>query len=873
MKKLILLLLVLCSAKTLTANHLKGGWISYEYLRPGTDGNSSVYRINVNQYLDSSSTPQQIDDEIYLGVFNLDNNSSETITLNRAPQPDFLFKTTYSACVNPKPSVFYRIDKYTTTIELAHNTRGYTFTVQRCCRIAGIVNVANSSTVGVSYTNTIPGSINGRPYHNNSSPVFVQKDTALICYSSPVELDFSATDPDGDSLVYVFTEGIIGGGMGFNQAKPRPPSAPPYGSVPYSIGYSGSSPLGNQITINSSTGLITGIAPSQTGDYVLAVMALEYRNGVLIGTTRKEIHVTVANCSLSAAQLDAQYISCNSYTNTFFNQSTNSNITSYLWDFGTGNPNDTSHAPSPTFTYKDTGVYTIKLKAEAGAGCEDSTTARVRVFPGFVPNFTIKGSCYLNPYQFNDVTYTAFGKVDSWRWDFGDATTGADTSRIQHPQYKYASPVNDITIQLTVSNDKGCVETITKTLTVFDKPPIFLPFRDTLICSIDTLPLIASSTANSTYSWTPGPYLLNPNTATPLAFPKDTTTYIVSVNDDGCINTDSIKVNVLDYITVELPRDTTICQFDSITLRPVSHGLGYSWEPPVQFNNPRIKYPKVAPASSMELKVQANLGGCTARDSMFVKVVPYPVVVGTGDTTICFAATTQIHASTVAASHRWSPVNSLLYTNTLHPLAGPQATTMYYITVTDTLGCPKPVTDSVLVKVIPRVRAFAGNDTMIVVGQPLQLQATGGARYTWSPDIGISNRSVANPIVQFGEGVDSILYTVRAYTPEGCYGDDNIMVRLLSISPDILVPSGFTPNGDGKNDILKPIIAGIKKLNSFRIYNRWGELLYSTSEAGKGWDGTYGGVEQAAGTYVYVASAINYLDQPVERRGTVVLIR
>lgn len=383
----------------------------------------------------------------------------------------------------------------------------------------------------------------------------------------------------------------------------------------------------------------------------------------------------------------------------------------------------------------------------------------------------------------------------------------------------------------------------------------------------------ASGSGNGSFAWTPGPYLLGPNTATPRVFPKDTTTYIVTLNDNGCVNTDSIKVNVLSQITVTLSADTTICQKDSITLRPESHGLGYLWTPSTGLDNAKIKFPKAAPLNDITYKVLANLGKCLARDSMKIHVVPYPVVVATGDTTICFARTTQIHAATVAARHTWTPANSLLYTNTLHPLAGPQVTTTYFISVTDTLGCPKPVKDSVMIKVIPRVRAFAGNDTNVVAGQPLQLIATGGTTYSWSPDMGITGRTLANPLVSLGEGVDSIIYTVRAYTQEGCYGDDDIKVRVFSTQPEIFVPSGFTPNADGKNDVLKPILAGMKKLDYFRIYNRWGQLLYSTSEIGQGWDGNFGGVKQASGTYVYVAQAVNYKDQVVERKGTIVLIR
>ena len=95
----------------------------------------------------------------------------------------------------------------------------------------------------------------------------------------------------------------------------------------------------------------------------------------------------------------------------------------------------------------------------------------------------------------------------------------------------------------------------------------------------------------------------------------------------------------------------------------------------------------------------------------------------------------------------------------------------------------------------------------------------------------------------------------------------------MKSQPDILVPSGFTPNGDGKNDILKPIPVGITELQYFRIYNRWGQLLFSTSQQGIGWDGMYNGIPQGSGTYVFVTQGKDIYGKTVFRKGTAVLIR
>jgi len=145
--------------------------------------------------------------------------------------------------------------------------------------------------------------------------------------------------------------------------------------------------------------------------------------------------------------------------------------------------------------------------------------------------------------------------------------------------------------------------------------------------------------------------------------------------------------------------------------------------------------------------------------------------------------------------------------------------------------------------------------------------------YSWSPATGLNNSAIADPIATLGAGIDSINYKVTATNSTGCFGVDYILVRVYKSKPDILVPSAFTPNGDGKNDIIRPILLGISKLNYFRVYNRWGQLLFNTSEFNKGWDGNINGAAQQSGTYVYMTEGVDYLGNTIFRKGTIVLIR
>jgi gliding motility-associated-like protein len=460
--------------------------------------------------------------------------------------------------------------------------------------------------------------------------------------------------------------------------------------------------------------------------------------------------------------------------------------------------------------------------------------------------------------------------VDSWNWDFGDLSSNADVSTTKNPVYRYATS-GARTARLMVTNSKGCIDTITKPVAVNDVPALKLPFKDTLICSVDTLPL--QSIGNGTFTWSPNYNIINGNTANPLVYPKTTTSYIVTLNESGCIKNDTIRVAVLDSINVDAGRDTSICRTDPISIRPVSQGLQYTWTPATGLNSTTAKNPVATPLSDITYYVTANLGKCQAKDSIRVKVTPYPQANAGTDASICFGGQTQLQASIKGSRFTWSPANLLQNSNTLSPVAIPPATTSYLLTVFDTIGCPKPTIDTVVVQVTPRIKASAGNDTIVVANQPLQLNATGGVGYLWSPATGISDAGISNPVVTLSPSVDSITYRVKVSAADGCFAEDDIKVQIFKTGPDIFVPTAFTPNGDGKNDLLKAIPVGIKSMGYFRVYNRWGALVFSSNQLGVGWDGTIDGKQQPTGTFVYMTTAIDYLGNAITKKGTVVLIR
>lgn len=171
--------------------------------------------------------------------------------------------------------------------------------------------------------------------------------------------------------------------------------------------------------------------------------------------------------------------------------------------------------------------------------------------------------------------------------------------------------------------------------------------------------------------------------------------------------------------------------------------------------------------------------------------------------------------------------------------------------------------------IIYGTEAFAGNDTLIAFNQPLQLNATGGITYEWSPSFGLSATDISNPVAVLNR---DMTYYLKASTPSGCESKDTIHITTYQ-GPEIYSPNAFTPNGDGLNDVLSPLIVGFQSIDYFNIFNRYGQLVYSYKSSTRGWDGKFNGSIQPTGTFVWIASGIDYTGKKIVKKGTVLLIR
>ena len=399
-----------------------------------------------------------------------------------------------------------------------------------------------------------------------------------------------------------------------------------------------------------------------------------------------------------------------------------------------------------------------------------------------------------------------------------------------------------------------------------------MAFRDTLICVNDKVQLSAKAAGGGVFSWTPTSNIINSNTTSPTVSPLATTTYHVLLDDNGCLNQDSVTVRVTDKVFLQAMNDTIICAGDPIQLKLKSDGFSYSWTN-ISPESAALPNPTTVTATSTVYEVTAFIGSCFAKDQVTVTTVPYPSVNAGRDTVICYSTKAQLSAASDGSSFSWSNASTLSRSTVTNPIATPKQTTAYILTAYDTKGCPKPSFDTVLVTVLPPIKPFAGRDTAVVIDQPVQLNATGGIAYEWLPSTGLSANNIPNPVALYNSPAEGIEYKVRILNEAGCADSAYINVKVFATKPLIFVPNAFTPNGDGKNDKVRPIAAGMLKIEYFSIYNRWGQLVFSTQVNGHGWDGSIGGKIQTTGVYTWAVKAVDYNGKPYFQNGLVTLIR
>ena len=432
------------------------------------------------------------------------------------------------------------------------------------------------------------------------------------------------------------------------------------------------------------------------------------------------------------------------------------------------------------------------------------------------------------------------------------------------------------TYTLTIKDANSCTRTLPVVLT---QPPLLAGTATTTNATCNggndgTLTLTpAGGNGNYSFSLDGGVNWQSTN-----SFNVAPGTYTVTIKDQlNCTHQLAAAVGLTNDLTVTPQSDVAICESKSTQLQVVSNALQYDWTPASGLSAVNISNPVASPRTTTQYIVSLTLGRCVSSDTVLVTVNPAPIPNAGADIFICYGQSATLNGSG-GTVYRWSPATYLNDATLPNAVSTPDRNIYYVLSVlSDANGCAALVTDTVVIDVTPpiQVKTFPA-DTIGYPGDQFQLLAVpndpDATQYVWTPSIGLSNAGVASPTVTIGAIGADVRYKVVASTVAGCKGEAYVNVRVYK-GPDIYVPTGFTPNGDGKNDTFTPFPVGMKSYNYFRVFNRWGQLVFQTRALNDGWDGTIGGQLQPEGVYVWMIEGLTKDDRLVTKKGTVMLIK
>lgn len=378
---------------------------------------------------------------------------------------------------------------------------------------------------------------------------------------------------------------------------------------------------------------------------------------------------------------------------------------------------------------------------------------------------------------------------------------------------------------------------------------------------------VVSAPGTYTYSWTPSMFLSDPALANPTATPAMPGDFVYTVTATevtaGCRASDNFVLHVVPNDYSLLNPDTTVCFGAVIPMRVTgSSEFAYHWTPASVFDNADIPTPTANISTTTLLTLTASYPGCPDMVHTVNVTVESPMAhINTGDTMFCIGDTIQIDAAGSEPSGApfglsWSPTTYLSNTATLHPTFS--AMTVgdfpYTLTITSAHGC----TNADMVMMSPRPTAHitvTPGNTIVNYGDMVQLDALNTTSYPlvyyWTPNNGsLDNPNINNPVATMHETTTFVVYAMNQW---GCR-DSASMEIVVDDGSSEFVPTAFTPNGDGLNDVFRILNMRYQKLVMFEVYNRWGNLVYqnnNSNDATAGWDGTYNGVPQDMGVYNY----------------------
>ena len=660
--------------------------------------------------------------------------------------------------------------------------------------------------------------------------------TGSVAKTFPVRLISLAFNPESDSICFGDTTHLLLNGeddltytwdptLGLDLTDPSDPIAFPGVNVVYSV------------TVTDGLCEVTGSTPVAVQQ--LPVLAFTYE------TDCKSLLVAFNNGSQNAIN--------------------------YHWDFGTGNPGDTTLVPEPTFTFPDSGIYTVTLSSRDG--CDVSVSAQVTADAITEDLGEDMVSCFdptvfLNPD--NNPGYIYIWSDPSLTGPNPEATVIDDTEffvTITSPGLPGCEIVDSITIivpddfNVNAGND--------------DTTCVFSPI--TLTATLDT-------NVEVTYEWTDENGNVIGNESSVVVTPALTDTFYVKATDSlGCSKTDFVIIYRPEpTFFVEAPDDTAYCGIQIITLTGESSpGVTLEW-----FNeNGELvgqgASVQVTPGSGPSCFTLLGTDAVGCEDTAAVCLTPtfFDLDIS-GDQSICLDETVEVFVIDHLGQDLdflWSPIESIISgAATDTAVVRPTETTTYTVLVTNNeLGCTQELSTEVVVNVFePFPVIVTADPDSITITQPVQLTVNQPSNfgYSWSSSTGEAVDNIFNPVV-FPSG-NPTTYTVTVTNEAGCTAVASVTIGVADPAcdeTDIFIPNAFTPNNDGVNDVLF-VRSNFISTMDLHIYNRWGEQVFQTNDVNIGWDGTFNGKRLAPDVYGYYMNISCPNEKSHSQKGNITLL-
>ncbi len=456
----------------------------------------------------------------------------------------------------------------------------------------------------------------------------------------------------------------------------------------------------------------------------------------------------------------------------------------------------------------------------------------------------------------------------SWVWLGPNTFAATDANTFLYPVTLAADGFYTVTATLG-----GCSSTAIVAVAVTPLPSVTITSNDP-VCTGDTLQLSGTGAPGTIFTWA-GPYTFISNAQNPFRTPVVAEyggEYHLTVQYNGCTNHTSHWVTINETPTPPWIKWLTYCQYyDAPHLQAM--GTDVKW---FTSSDPTATGSTVPPKPQTDFVgfsfyyVNQTVAGCpSAIDSIRVIVNPKPTVTVTPvDSTVCphdSVMLTAINTDDIAY-FSWYPTMYLDKNSGPSVVVRPETNMNYMVVTSNMYDCTD--TAEIRINVKPGAVVHLDDSVTLYPGETYQINPqTNCTSFNWTPSGGLSGKYLSNPTAS---PVISTKYVLTGRTEWGCVTKDSININVAADGL-ISIPNAFSPGS--VNNIFKPVRRGDAKLLKFRIFDRWGVVIYEGNDIDAGWDGTYKGVPQPTGVYVYEITVSTAAGRIFNKAGNVTLLR